>query len=174
MTKKELRACIRSIPLTDGYKRTADPAITETVLGSDAFRSARSVFVYLSSDREPDTSEIIKSALSCGKQVFVPLCREGTMYAALISDKTVFCENGFGIKEPCSGFAVAGADPDLCIIPCMAASEDGKRLGHGGGYYDKYLAGRDTIKMCLCFRCFLSDDIPTEKNDIIMDAVVSN
>ena len=63
--------------------------------------------------------------------------------------------------------------PDLILVPCVAAAMDGRRLGHGAGYYDRFLAGRGAKTFCLCFGRLLREDLPAGPEDIRMDAVVT-
>ena len=61
---------------------------------------------------------------------------------------------------------------DIAIIPGLAFTQDGKRLGRGKGYYDRLLAQMPSVyKMGLCFPFQLVQDIPMNENDILMDEV---
>ena len=46
-------------------------------------------------------------------------------------------------------------------------------MGHGVGYYDRFLVDRRCKKVCLCYESLLSDQIPMDAHDIPMDAVVT-
>ena len=63
---------------------------------------------------------------------------------------------------------------DLILVPCVAASPGGIRLGHGAGYYDRFLAGQSGKTVCLCFRALLRPDLPAEDTDIPVDLVVTD
>ena len=65
-------------------------------------------------------------------------------------------------------------EPDLILVPCVAASPGGIRLGHGAGYYDRFLAEHSGKAVCLCFRALLRADLPMEETDIPMDLVISD
>ena len=67
-----------------------------------------------------------------------------------------------------------GPEPDLILVPCVAAARDGRRLGHGAGYYDRYLEGRGAETVCLCFRSCLRDDLPACGHDVRMDRVITD
>lgn len=177
VTKKELRAEIRSLisGLSAEYKEAAGKAIAENILYSPAFINARSVFIYVSTEKEPDTSNIIKEALEAGKRVFVPKCLyKGVMIPVKLSPDTVFESGYMGISEPAEyDLSISVTEIDLSLIPCLTANEKGERLGHGAGFYDRFLSGVKTEKMCLCFGKILSDNIPTDGYDIKMDYVVT-
>jgi 5-formyltetrahydrofolate cyclo-ligase len=64
---------------------------------------------------------------------------------------------------------------DLILVPGLAFSKDRHRLGRGGGFFDRLLAGRaaGAFKLGICFSFQLVDAIPTEEHDIVMNAVVT-
>ena len=66
--------------------------------------------------------------------------------------------------------------PDLVLVPGLAFSRAGHRLGRGGGFYDRFLTGRarNARKLGICFASQLLDRIPTEEHDAVLDAVISD
>ncbi len=62
---------------------------------------------------------------------------------------------------------------DLILVPGLAFSQDRHRLGRGGGFFDRLLAGRakDAFKLGICFSLQVLETVPTEPHDIIMDAM---
>ena len=172
MTKSELRKKIKDIPLDAVYKITASEIIRKKVLSSEMFEKADTIFSYVSTDREPDTREIIKKALSLGKKVCVPKCREKpNMDLVYIDSLDCLSEASFGLMEPASGEKALTEDIDLAIIPCVSVTEDGIRLGHGGGYYDKFMENFTGTNMCLCFKKLMREDLPKEQHDINVNVV---
>jgi 5-formyltetrahydrofolate cyclo-ligase len=65
---------------------------------------------------------------------------------------------------------------DLVLVPGLAFSEDRHRLGRGGGFFDRLLAGRaaKAFKLGLCFSFQVLEKVPVEGHDILMDAVVTD
>jgi 5-formyltetrahydrofolate cyclo-ligase len=65
---------------------------------------------------------------------------------------------------------------DLILVPGLAFSQSRHRLGRGGGFFDRILAGRaaKAFKVGVCFSFQLLDSVPSEAHDIVMDAVVSD
>jgi 5-formyltetrahydrofolate cyclo-ligase len=78
-----------------------------------------------------------------------------------------------GLREP-----AAGRSPkqlDLIVVPGLAFSTEGNRLGRGGGFYDRFLATvpRTTLKIGVCFEFQQVSSIPHEPHDVTMDVVVA-
>ena len=155
--------------------KVANGIISERVLSSPPYRQAASLFVYVSTDWEPDTHTLIENAWRAGKAVYVPKCYgQGRMDAVRVFSWQDLVPGSFGILEPVGGPS-DGPFPsiDLAIVPCVCASRDGQRLGHGAGYYDRFLRAHPMPCLCLCFHALLRDDLPTDQLDIPMDAVVT-
>ena len=173
--KTALRAGIAgtAAALTEEYKKKASAAIAEAVLSSPAFRMARTVFLYRSTELEPDTRPILAAVWEAGKTALMPRCRNRPfMDAVPVLPGTEWRPGPFGIPEP-MGEAFAPEEIDLAVVPCVAASPSGDRLGHGGGYYDAFLEKTGAYRLCLCFSALLSDRIPVGAHDLKMDAVVT-
>ena len=81
----------------------------------------------------------------------------------------------YGIREPQGGEACPAADIDVMVVPGMAFTRDGRRLGRGKGYYDRYLAREGFRAWCIgvCFGCQIVDDLPCEPFDRRVDEVVT-
>jgi 5-formyltetrahydrofolate cyclo-ligase len=153
----------------------ASRKITEQVLSSPLYRQAASIFVYVSTEREPDTHALIEDAWRAGKMVYVPkCCGQGRMDAVRVLGWHDLVPGTYGIPEPVNAPADASfPDIDLAVVPCVRATADGKRLGHGAGYYDRFLRAHPMPCLCLCFHALLSDDLPTEPSDVPMSAVIT-
>lgn len=174
MNKKELRKLIRerSENLSEAYIKTANDKIYENLIKTSEFADCESLFIYVSTKREPDTFRIINEALKNGKKVYVPKCgKNHTMKAIRILSTDELKSGYMGIPEP-TGTEEA-EKIDLAVIPCISASADGKRLGHGAGFYDRFLESCKATKICLCFEKLLSDNIPMDEYDIYMDKVIT-
>ncbi len=176
LDKKELRKTVyeKAAGLDEGYKLAAREEISRKVLESKAFRDAKTLFVFLNTENEPDTELILEAAKAAGKRVCVPRCKQKPfMDAVELAEETRFSAGSFGIREPENGRVVAPSDIDLAIVPCVSVTADGRRLGHGGGFYDAFLRSLDAVKMCVCFKKLLLHDIPVTENDVNMDIVIT-
>ena len=175
--KQRLRGILkeRRKSLSQTYTDCADERIADRVIGSKEYRTAQTVFVYISTVQEPDTSRILQKAFADGKTVCVPRCYEyGAMKAVQVSPYTEYRTGTYGIPEPVDDDRIiAPRDVDLAIIPCLSADDAGVRLGHGAGYYDRWLEQTAAVKMCLCCEQMKEDSLPYEDHDVRMDLIVS-
>lgn len=176
--KKRRRAAVgrQAAALGPSYLKEAGEEIQRKLLADDMFKDAEKVFCYVSVKNEPATDMIIEQALRIGKEVYVPRCLgQGIMEAVRISGtEDLSARSRFGIPEPAAGLPVGEAEEmDLLVVPCVAATRDGARLGHGMGYYDRFLeraAGRTVV---LCYERLLQERIPEEAHDRRPDAVLT-
>ena len=174
LLRREIREAAASLP--EDYRREAGKRIAEQVLALEAYRKARVVMAYVSLPGEPDTSLILEDACAAGKTVLLPRCVSPERMEALPFTGPDGMETGrLGIPEPRT--PAEGKDipePELILVPCVTVSPDGRRLGHGAGYYDRFLAERKAETVCLCFRRLMREDIPAGPRDRRMDRVVTD
>lgn len=145
MDKKELRKKYTKVRADVEDKEGKDRLIRENLRQLDIYKKAKSVFVFISYKSEVDTRGIIEDILADGKKLLVPLVKGSEMIAVEVKGIHDLEPNKMGILEPKSGDEVT--DVDLTITPGLAFDKDGYRLGYGGGYYDKFFAKVDTVRM---------------------------
>lgn len=126
-----------------------------------------------------------------GKRVFVPKVhgrRMSMLEIYSVSEIENFPRTKWGIPEPPAADRPTLEDSvlrddNLIIVPALGFDSSGRRLGHGGGYYDRYLntinlqratAGKTNIStMGIALECQgFCDDIPTEDHDVCIDEVI--
>ena len=150
--KQALRASIRQLAagLSPRYRAAADRAIAAHVLSLPEYQSAGAVFCFVGAGREIDTRPILEQALADGKTLCVPLCTgPGTMELRAVRDLKELVPGAYGILEPPADSPALSPDQtDLAVIPCVTCSREGRRLGRGGGYYDRF---RPTIGELRCW-----------------------
>ena len=80
--------------------------------------------------------------------------------------------NSFGIAEPVD--TVKAEKIDVCVTPLAAADKQLRRVGYGKGYYDKFFAVNDCVKIGVCFSAQVSQkEIETESTDVPLDILVT-
>ena len=167
--KAALRAQLRArLSQSDPAENAAcDVRITQLVLSLPAFQAAERIFAYCSVVPEVDTHAILAQARRRGKTVALPVTQpDGKMQFARYDGALV--PGRFGIPQillpqPC----------DLMLIPALAYDRTGRRLGRGGGYYDRFLARVDCCTVGLIRAAFLLDALPAEWNDVPVSAVIT-
>ena len=137
------------------------------------YENAKTVFIYLSSSDEAKTDKLVLHALKT-KKVLVPYCVDnlGTMIACEIKSLSDLGDGFFGIKEPVNPVEFKGKI-DLTVVPGLAFSKEGHRIGYGKGYYDRFLEINDTYKVGLTFDELLFDEIPAEPHDIRVNKIIT-
>ena len=138
------------------------------------FQNCHSVFSYVSCYGEISTFPILRYLLKTGKKVTVPKCiSPGIMEARVIQSLDDLKPGKFGILEPPDDSEIL-VSPELCLLPCIACTADGIRLGHGGGYYDRYLAKHPEMhRVILAGSWQILDALPYEPFDIRCEYIVS-
>jgi len=111
------------------------------------FSHFKSYFIYNSFGSEADTSGIVATLLSKSKQIYMPKINNGEMLATPLTGE--FTKGAFGISEPV-GDGYFG-EIEVAVIPLLAVNNKGFRLGYGGGFYDRFLKGRQIVKVGIAF-----------------------
>lgn len=172
--KHALRAELRGITVDN--RPTKDSEIFGTVTELNEYKAAKNVYAFLPTEREPDLFPIIEACFRDGKRVAVPVAEANTpimeFYEIFECDR--FVTGAFGIKEPVLKRAV-DFTPDLIIVPMVAYDNNKNRLGHGNGYYDRFLRyGFSSIKVGVSYSDFKVDTVFPEPHDIPMNLIVTD
>lgn len=148
--------------------------ITDALIQSDLFEKSGSLFAYLDIGNEVQTRPLIEHCFKIKKPVFVPVTRDGEMFFAPLHDFSDLVEAGYGISEPINPVAAEPDENALFIIPGIGFDKHGSRIGYGAGFYDKYLHCRSDVHLVgICFEIQMTDELPKEKTDVRMDAVLT-
>ena len=140
--RKTMRAQRRSLSAADHGQRSRLAA--KAVARLPMFRAGKRIALYLPFDREIDTAALHAAARRRGVRVFVPVIvdrRHSRMRFYLLHGKTR--RGAFGIAVPrCMVRPLSPRWLDLIVIPLVGVDTAGRRLGMGGGYYDRALEFR--------------------------------
>lgn len=169
--KKALRNQVKAAAVDRRPEK--DAAVLRHIVSLGRYENANAVFFYMPAGNEPDITPLVKQAISRGKRVFVPVIHDDTMEFAEVFENTVFVIRKFGIREP-EVLVYSDVKPDIMIVPGVAFDKNKNRLGHGKGYYDKYLFGLAVCKIGVTYSDFLVDTVYPEAHDIMMDAVITD
>ena len=143
---------------------------TKRILSLQEYKNAELIFVPISFGSELPTSLLISAALKDSKRVVVPAVRGKNMLLQEITPQTTFHKAAFGILEPDDGKIIEEM-PDFTLLPGLAFSSLGFRIGYGGGYYDRFLVDYKGISVGVCMPGFKTCVIP-EKWDCPADIMI--
>lgn len=167
--KKALRRAMRE------RIRADHGPLLEEFLSLEQVKGAKALLLFYGVGNEPDTRGLILTLLEAGKKVALPRCLAGgEMEARWVTGLAGLVPNRFGIPEPGEDCPPARREElDVILVPNLCCDREGYRLGHGGGYYDRYLAGYGGFTVALCPREWLADRLPREEHDRPVDRVVT-
>ena len=163
--------------LSIAERETYSHAICQTLTTLEPVIRAETIFSYMATWDEVDLSEIHKWAASRGKQICFPITYpHGHMEAAVPDMPDAFVKGKFDIlsPDPERSRIIPPEEIDVVLVPCVGFDEAGMRLGHGGGYYDRYLprCSRAT-KILVAFEAQKLDAVCVGENDVAMDFIVT-
>jgi 5-formyltetrahydrofolate cyclo-ligase len=175
--KRKLRIGVenRRRRLSRSYLKMAATEIVNQLVRLTEFQEAKMVFCFVSTLDEINTDPIFELIWNSGKSLAVPKCiKPGIMEAYQIDCREQLTKGAYGILEPNSSCCKVDSDIiDFAIVPCLSCDKSGFRLGHGGGYYDRYLEKVVFPTVTICFEKLLLFKVPIEKWDIKMNIVIT-
>ena len=176
--KETLRAKYKKLRdrLPASYKKEAARKIAQKLFSLPAWRRAKSVGLYVSVRSEVDTSGIIRQALAEGKKVRAPKVLSDTKIRFFeVSGAKDLKKGTFGILEPKPACKKVGCSTmDMLIVPGIVFDKKGYRLGHGLGYYDRFLPRAfRAFKVGLSYGKMIVPSLPHDGKDRPVQAVIT-
>ena len=175
MDKQALRSQIRAQKraMTPQQIEAASQRLGELFAASELYQQAKTIYGYLPYNQEVRTVPMLQRALDDGKRVAVPKCYGDEMRFIYLDDLSAVEKGYCGIPEPIADEPIADDPTALVLMPGLAFDPQGRRIGYGGGFYDKFLAaepGHPTLALCYDFQ--MLDHLETEEFDIPVDCVL--
>ncbi len=141
-------------------------------------RSAAVIMFFVTFGSEVDTVPMLRRALRAGKRTLAPRVdparRELTPCQVVDLDRDLVV-GSYGIREPAPHCPVVPLDEiDAVLVPAAVWSEDGYRIGYGGGYYDRFLAqAARAVRIGLGFELQVAPEVPRGEHDLPVDILVT-
>ena len=144
--KAELRVEMRSLRRSLPDREKRSDELWRHVAALPAMVSAETVLAFTTIPGEPETGQLLVWCAATGRLVAVPEAD------------------------------VESSWPDVVIVPGLAFTAAGDRLGQGGGWYDRFLSEvrPDCTSIGVCFAEQVVDTIPVHSHDVVMDHVVTD
>ena len=170
---------LRRDALPEGERALLSARIVVAILDLPTYRNADTVLAYASFGTELQTDELLRRVLDDGRALVLPRVERGGLGLYVVRDLARDLSPGtWGIREP---------EPDRCppadavgvgfaLIPGVAFDRRARRLGYGGGFYDRLLAcglSEGTPLVSGAFEVQIVDEVPTDPHDAPVDFVVT-
>lgn len=169
-----LLAWRRSMP--ENIASECGRAIRERLFGLEVYRSASAVLVYLSAkDNEVDTMDVVRMEWERGRDVLVPVMAPGRRLEwSRVDGPDDLAPGRFGLLEPLPERLRLMAPPadSACLVPGIAFTKQGYRIGYGGGYYDRFLAAYPGISIGLAYEGQWTEFVP-DSYDVPVQYIVT-
>ncbi len=137
-----------------------------------AFKNAKKIGAYYPIGSEIRTQDIIQELLSGAKEVYLPKVTGDKMEFRKITDYSSLEKGSFDIMEP-KDECVQDNKLDVILVPTVAITPNGVRLGYGHGFYDRFLSENETTTVSLTLEKQIVKSIPRDEHDKNIDWIVS-
>jgi len=189
INKRELRRNVlaKRDAMTEMERSRGSLLLTERILGHRWFYCSDIILGFVNYGSEISTIEILEEALKTGKKLYLPKiveCAEingqtgnsaGTEMKFYRIESLEDLQEGYkGILEPVGTseefqYDVTLAEHIFMLMPGVAFDRFRNRIGYGKGFYDRFLADKESLQLrtiAVGFKCQMVDEIPAEENDI--------
>jgi len=176
--REELKRCWKAVP--DTLRQTRDVSYLRQL---EAFLrehpQIREIYAYYGAGFEPRTAPMLRRFLAAGYTVAIPACLDaGEMVFRRIPGIEALDSlrpGKWGLFSPPDFWEAMpdAAETALILTPGLGFAYDGRRMGRGGGYYDRFLARcPKALTVALCDPACLREELPAEAHDIPVQKVL--
>lgn len=171
--KSEIRYKMKSLRvlLSETARRSAAEEVFERLEKTAAFLLADRIMMYHSLPDELSTHEFLKK-WSGKKRFYLPRVN-GVDLEVLPYEESRLELGSFHIEEPTGQDLTDPSEIEMVVVPAVAYDRQGKRLGRGKGFYDRFLKNTKATKVGVGYEFQLIDELPTEPHDVAMDMVIT-
>lgn len=134
---------------------------------------AKNILLYLPIKNEINTKYLLNYFSENKKQIILPAFNKKYWFFSKYNIDDTLVDGPFNIKQPKKLRPFSALDLDLAILPGLAFSRNGFRLGYGKGVYDRLLKGSRCLKIGFCFDFQIVDKLKLDSYDVPVDIIVS-
>lgn len=164
MTKEDIRLMLRGRKVS----RMQSEAVLEKLMHNERFINASTILLYYPLDDEVD----VRPLLDCGKKTALPYIEKGKMDYSLYTGDLV--KGAFGVMECRNKVPLHLDETCIALIPAVAFSPEGYRLGRGKGFYDRFMKEKNIYKIGLITKDRLIEGLPHEEHDLKADETITD
>lgn len=144
--------------------------IKNNLFSLDFLAKKTNFFIYNSIKNEVDTSEIISFLKAQNKVISYPVIIGENMLSA-VPKTDEFERKNFGVLEPKNYLETTHVE--VAIIPLLLCDKNKNRVGYGKGFYDRYLQGKNVIKIGLAYDFQIVNDLNPNPWDVPLDYIIT-
>jgi len=168
--KAALRRRMRMVRETVGDRLMRSVQLWAAVAELPGYAAASTVMAFHGFGTEPDTDPLFARLAAEGKRLLLPRIEDGRI--VVVDGDGPVKVSRIGVSEP-QGPALPFDLVEFVIVPGLAFTLDGYRLGYGGGFYDRFLPQLTVPNAGVCFTEQIVDELPVEQHDIRVQRVIS-
>ena len=154
------------------FIKIASNRIRDNLRKIESYRQAKTIGAYYSIGSEVQTQDLLQEILNQGKELALPRVVKDEIVFKKISSFSELEPGNFSVMEP-----KERCEPvkkfDIILVPAIALTHDGYRLGYGFGFYDRYLHGKKSKKISLTYAKQVVKAFPHDSHDVKMDCIVT-
>ncbi len=178
MDKKELRTHIKELNkqyLNQEYRQQASQLICTKLANLPQFIKAKRVGLFHALPDEPSLTQLLQNHV-CDKELYLPRVEGSDIAFYRYYSENDLAQGSYGIAEPEQDKQEVLSPEllDVIIVPGMAFTKDGVRLGRGKAYYDRFLPKTSAFLVGTTFAFRLFPSLPYDKWDHLMNLVITN
>lgn len=172
MEKNEIRKIINAKlkKITNEYIDSKSESILFNLKKSKLLENKKIIMFYLNTKNEVKTDFMLKDFED--KEIFLPKVEGEEMFAVKFEGFDKLINGAFNIREPLSN--IKAEKIDAVIVPLVAVTRNGVRIGKGKGYYDRFLRDKNVLKIGICYDFQIVEKINKEIQDINLDYIITN
>lgn len=174
--RKEISKKRKLLDINEAKK--ASEIIVNKMQGLADLKSAKLVFSFMPYGKEVDIKPLNQWILDQGKTLCLPrVINQTEMEPRVVNNiNQGFSKSAFGVLEPTGNNELIDIDKiDLILVPGLAFDKSGNRMGHGKGYYDRFLSRcpKSTLFIGVAFSFQILDSIPFNKFDVKVHSIIT-
>jgi 5-formyltetrahydrofolate cyclo-ligase len=158
--------------LSPDFIKITSKEIQDNLRKIELYRSAKTIGAYYSIGSEVRTQDILQEILNAGKELALPKVVKNDLVFKKISSFSELEPGNFSVMEPKDKCEII-KHLDVVIVPAIALSKEGFRLGYGFGYYDRYLHGKKSTAISLSYAKQVIKSFSQDDHDVKMNFIVT-
>ena len=171
--KNEIRYKMKKLRviMPEETRKTAAQEVFDRLEKTAAFLMAERIMMYHSLPDELHTHDFLRKWAGI-KRFYLPRIN-GVDLEVLPYDESRLELGTFHIEEPTGNDSINPSEIEMVIVPAVAYDRNGKRLGRGKGFYDRFLKQTKATKVGIGYEFQLLDELPVEPHDVAMDMIIT-